>query len=197
MKVRVYFADARGKKLDREAMARALADFVARNAHRANPFVSMPDGKELQRDGRRRERDELPDGFFSVTIDTLLVGDWWSREVGGYNVLTDTHSQLAERIHSKDRLVPTYRANLGENARIWLLLYCGVTVPRSMVTPACAREWKCPFFFDRVFWFASLEGEFVEIQQKLRNCGSFTRLALPAPPSTAVCAPGAVPVPAR
>ena len=160
VKVRVYFADARGKKQDREAMARALANFVAKNAHRANPFVYL----KSEWDELRLERFELPDGFSSVPIDSSLVGDWWSGEVGGNNVLTDTHSQLTEQIRSKDRLVPTYRANLGENARVWLLLYSGVTVARSMTIPACAQGWKFPFSFDRVFWFASLENRFVEIQ---------------------------------
>jgi hypothetical protein len=155
VKVRVYFADARGKKQDKHAMARALADVVARNAHRANPFVSL------------EERGELPDGFFWVGIDSQLAGDWWSGEAGGYNVLTDTRSQLTERISSKDKLVPTYRANLGDNARVWLLLYSGVAVARGMMIPACAQEWKFPFSFDRVFWFAALENEFVEIQLEL------------------------------
>jgi len=154
VEVRVYFADARGKKQDKDAMAQSLADLVAGNAHRANTFISF-------------ERDELPDGFSWVGIDSQLAGDWWSGEVGGYNVLTDTRSQLAERISSKNKLVPTYRANLGENARVWLLLYSGVTVARSMVIPACAQEWKFSFSFDRVFWFASLENKFVEIQLKL------------------------------
>ncbi len=155
VKVRVYFADARGKKQDRDAMARALADLVAGNSHRANPFVSL------------KERGELPDGFFWVGIDSQLAGDWWNGEAGGYNVLTDTRSQLAERISSKDKLVPTYRANLGDNARVWLLLYSGITAARSMLIPACAQGWRFPFSLDRVFWFASLENEFVEIQRKL------------------------------
>jgi hypothetical protein len=164
VKVQVYFADARGKKQDRDAMARALADLVAGNALRANPFVSLrPEWDELKREWE----NELPDGFSSVTINSLWAEDWWSGEVGGYNVLTDTRSQLTKRIHSKDKLVPTYRANLGENARVWLLLYSGVTVARSMIIPACAKEWTFPFSFDRVFWFASLENEFVEIQLKL------------------------------
>jgi hypothetical protein len=93
--------------------------------------------------------------------------DWWSGEVGGYNVVTDTRRELTERIRSKDKLVPTYRASLGVNARVWLLHYSGVTVARSMVIPACAQEWKFPSSFDRAFWFASLENEFVQIQLKL------------------------------
>jgi hypothetical protein len=63
-------------------------------------------------------------------------------------------------------LVPTYRSNLGDNARVWLLLYSGVTVARSMAIPPCAQEWKFPFAFDRVFWFASLEKKLVEIQRE-------------------------------
>lgn len=162
VKVQVYFADARGKKQDRDEMARSLADSVAENAHRANPFVSLkPKWNEL-----KLERDELPDGFSSIVIDSQLTGDWWHGEVGGYNVLTDTRSQLTERISSKEKLVLTYRANLGDNARVWLLLYSNVTVARSMMIPPCAQEWRFPSSFDRAFWFASLENEFVEIQLK-------------------------------
>jgi hypothetical protein len=163
VRVWVYFADARGKNQDRYAMARALADLVAENAHLANPFVSL----KREWDELRREWNELPDGFSSVTIDSLLAEDWWSGEVGGYNVLTDTRSQLTERISSKDKLVPTYRANLGDNASVWLLLFSSVTVARGVMIPACAQGWRFPFSFDRVFWFASLENEFVEIQRKL------------------------------
>ncbi|MGA3373946.1 MAG: hypothetical protein ABSC48_19560 [Terracidiphilus sp.] len=151
----VYFTDARGKKQDKDAMAQALANLVTGNAHRANPFVSF------------NKRGELPDGFSWVGIDSEITGDWWNGEVGGYNVLTDTRSQLTERIRTKDKLVRTYRANLGDNARVWLLLYCGVRVARSMTIPVCAQEWKFPFSFDRVFWFASLENVFIEIQKQL------------------------------
>jgi hypothetical protein len=163
--VQVYFADARGKRQNRGAMAQALANFVAKNAHRANPFVAL--GTEWHKP--KLEWDELPDGFSSVVIDSQLTDetdDWWSGEVGGYNVLTDTRGQVTEQIRAKDKHVPTYRANLGENASVWLLLYSGVSVARSMTIPACAQEWKFPFSFDRVFWFASLENQFVEIQSQ-------------------------------
>lgn len=159
--VQVYFADNRGKKQDRDVMSQALAGYVAKNADRANPFVSLKTGWD------ELEWEELPDGFSSVTINSLRAEDWWSGEVGGYNVLTDTRSQLTERINSKEKLVQTYRANLGDNARVWLLLYSGVTVARSMMIPTCAQEWKFSFSFDRVFWFVSLEETFVEIQLKL------------------------------
>jgi hypothetical protein len=156
VKVQVYFTDARGAKQDKHAMAQGLADLAVRNAHRANPFVSL----KREWDELKPKWDELPDGFSSVTINSLLAEDWWSGEVGGYDVLIDTRSR------SKERLVSTYRANLGENARVWLLLYSGDTVARSMMIPACAQEWKFPFSFDRVFWFASLENEFVEFQMR-------------------------------
>ena len=41
VKVQVYFADARGKKQDRDSMARALADLVAENAHRAVSYTHL------------------------------------------------------------------------------------------------------------------------------------------------------------
>jgi hypothetical protein len=73
------------------------------------------------------------------------------------------HTQLAARISSKDKLVPTYRANLPTGAHVWLLLYSGVTLARSMMIPHGIEEWKFPFRFDRVFWFTALVGQFAEI----------------------------------
>jgi hypothetical protein len=86
VKVQVYFTDARGAKQDKHAMAQALADLAVRNAHRANPFVSL----KREWDELKPKWDELPDGFSSVTINSLLAEDWWSGEVGGHDVLIDT-----------------------------------------------------------------------------------------------------------
>jgi hypothetical protein len=61
-------------------------------------------------------------------------------------------------------MVPTYRSNLPTGAQVWLLLYTGVTVARSMMIPYGAEEWAIPFQFDRVFWFTSLERNFLEIK---------------------------------
>src|SRR5215472_3558227 len=150
--VNVSFTNTRGKKRSKHEMARTLADFVQANVCRANPAViSM--------------RNDAPDGFDSVLIVTESnPGDWWSGEGGGVT-LTDIQPQVVARIAAKDKLVPTYRSNLPDGADVWLLLYTGVTVARSMPIPHGIEEWRIPFRFDRVFWFTALEGQFAEIQR--------------------------------
>jgi hypothetical protein len=149
--VSVYFTNTRGGKRDKKELALALTEFVKANVEQASPFVSL-------------YRPETPDGFDSVVISADSSRDWWCGEGGGYS-LDDIRPQLAARISSKDRLVPTYRANLPAGARVWLLLYTGVTVARSMMIPAGIEEWTFPFRFERVFWYAALEGQFAEIQR--------------------------------
>ncbi len=70
------------------------------------------------------------------------------------------------RIAAKNSLVDTYRSNLPDGAELWLLLYSGVTVARSMPIPDDIEAWHVPSQFDRVFWFTSLECQFAEIQKK-------------------------------
>jgi hypothetical protein len=148
--VSVYFTNTRGGKRNKGELALALTEFVKANVDRTNPFVSF-------------YRPETPDGFDSIFI-RAESRDWWCGEGGGYS-LDDIRPQLAARISSKDKLVPTYCANLPAGARVWLLLYTGVTVARSMMIPHGIEEWKFSFGFDRVFWFTALEGHFAEIQR--------------------------------
>lgn len=148
--VSVYFTNTRGEKGDKGELAVALTEFVRTNVHRASPFVSF-------------YRPETPDGFDSIVISPESR-DWWCGEGGGYSV-DDIRPQLAARIRSKDKLVLTYRANLPAGARVWLLLYSGVTVARSMMIPHGIGAWTFPFRFDRVFWFTDLEGRFAEISR--------------------------------
>ena len=147
--VNVYFTNTRGEKRDKGELARALADFVNANVHRATPFVSL-------------YRPETPDGFDSVVISPESR-DWWCGEGGSYS-LNDIRPQLAIRISDKDSRVPIYRAHLPAGAHVWLLLYTGVTVARSMMIPHDIENWKFSFRFDRVFWYADLERQFTEIQ---------------------------------
>lgn len=154
--VNVYFEKSRGTKRDKKQMAESLAAFVRANVHRANPAVTFMDR-------------HAPDGFSAITmIAEHNRSEWWSGESGGTS-LSDIRPQLAARISSKCKLVPAYRSNLPTGAQVWLLLYSGVTVARSMPIPYGIQEWAFPFQFDRVFWFASLEGDFVEIQRAGAN----------------------------
>ncbi len=151
--VRVYFTNARGNKNNKFDLARALSEFVRRSVDRANPFVSFA------------YRD-TPDGFDSVVLTAgSAPGGWWSGEVGGVTV-GEIRPQVEMQIAAKDRLVDRYRSNLPRDAELWLLLYSGVTVTRSMPIPHGIETWVVPFQFDRVFWFTSLDCEFVEIQKE-------------------------------
>jgi hypothetical protein len=158
--VSIYFANARGKKRNKRQMSRSLLEFVRANAHLANPVVVSYD---------------VPEGFSSIVISSRTeVDDWWCGECGGYT-LDNIRAQLAARIREKNRLVPAYRDNLPKSANLWLLIYSNVTVPRSMSIPYGIEEWRFPFGFDRVFWFTSLERQFVEIQRA--NSGEHRELS--------------------
>lgn len=148
--VNVCFTNTRGGKRSKGELTRTLTEFVKANIHLANPFVVF-------------YRPETPDAFDSIVISDESR-DWWCGEGGGYT-LDDIRPQLAARISNKDKLVPTYRANLPSGANVWLLLYTGVTVARSLMIPHGIETWKFPFRFDRVFWFTLLEGQFAEIQR--------------------------------
>jgi hypothetical protein len=151
--VSAYFTNANGKRRSKHELARTLSQFVQENVHRANPVASF-------------KYQETPDSFDSVVIVAEPnPGDWWSGEVGGVT-LADIRTQIEARIAAKDCFVDTYRSNLPDGAELWLLLYSGVTVARSMPIPHGIETWRVPFHFDRVFWFASLECQFTEIQKK-------------------------------
>jgi hypothetical protein len=150
--VSVYFTNTRGERRNKNQMADALTDFVKANNHRANPVTTFM-------------HDDAPDGFDAITIIAELGrGEWWSGEGGGVH-LSDIRPQVEARIDAKNLLVPTYRSNLPDGAQVWLLLYTGVTVARSMPIPYGAEEWTIRFQFDRVFWFTDLERQFVEIRR--------------------------------
>jgi hypothetical protein len=149
-RVVVYFANARGKKRNKQGMARSLAEFVKENIYRANPVIPL-------------SGVEVPEGFGSMSIASES-GDWWCGGFGCFTI-SDIHEQLAARIRVKNKLLSTYRANLPKAAYVWLILYTGVTVSRSMSIPHGIEEWRFPFDFERVFWCATLENEVAEIQR--------------------------------
>ena len=131
-------------------MARKLAELVKANIHRAKPIVNF---------GALR----LTEGFGSMSI-AAESGNWWTGE-GANITLTDIREALGSIICSKNKLVPTYRKNLAPGAQVWLLLYSTASISRGMSIPHCIDQWRFDFDFDRVFWFASIENEFVEIQR--------------------------------
>ncbi len=129
----------RTRNIKRE-MGDELASFVKTHCHEATPTKSF-----------NRLRG-IPDGFGVVSIHAG-PGSWYAGQSVGVT-FDGIYAQLANRIASKDALLPTYRANL-PNAPIWLLLYSCWEVARSVPMPSGIREWPYPFGFDRVFFFAS------------------------------------------
>jgi hypothetical protein len=149
-KITLYFANARGKKRDKQEMARRLVEFVKANVHRANPIANF---------GALR----LPEGFGSMSI-AAESGKWWTGE-GGNITLNDIREGLGSIISLKNKLVPTYRKNLAVGAQVWLLLYSTASISRGMPIPHGINEWRFDFDFERVFWFVCLGNEFVEIRR--------------------------------
>lgn len=150
VKVSAFFWDIERARNKKREMADGLVDFVRSNCALANP-IFMTD-----------RRNRLPDGFSVVSIDSN-PGPWWSGEGVG-NTVEGIYQQLAARIAAKNKLLPTYRANL-PNSPIWLLLYSCVGVSRGVHMPYGISEWSFPFDFDRVFFFASLSGSVEEIRR--------------------------------
>ncbi|MGC2245086.1 MAG: hypothetical protein WA609_00660 [Terriglobales bacterium] len=149
-RVSVYFSPARGKRQDKRQLIDDLVDAVTQNRERANPVVVL-------------KGHELPAGFDHILI-TADSGDWWSGECGGIT-LSEIRTEIADKIAAKNKLVSRYRANLPTEARVWLLLYSRVTVSRSVPIPFGIEEWRFPFEFDLVLWFASLENKVVSIRR--------------------------------
>lgn len=149
-KIILYFADARGKRRDKQDMAQKLVEFVKANVHQARPIANF---------GVR----QLPEGFGSLSI-AAESGTWWTGE-GGNITLTDIPEALDSIITSKNKLVSRYRRNLAPGAEVWLLLYSTASVSRGMPIPHGINEWRFEFNFDRVFWFTCLQNQFVEIQR--------------------------------
>jgi hypothetical protein len=149
-RVVAYFSKARGKKQDKDRLIKALAECVLANRERANPAVIVG-------------RSQRPEGFDHVLI-TAEEGDWWCGEGGGIT-LSEIRREVGFRVAAKNKLVSNYRKNLPEGAQIWLLLFTQMSVSRSMPIPYGIEEWIFQFNFDRVFWFAFLENDFVEIRR--------------------------------
>ncbi len=154
VKVGLYFRNAGGKRRDKRQLAKTVAEFVKSKADQATPFAAF-------------YQFDAPEEFVAITIMAERA-PWFNSESGVVR-FSEIQPQVADRISAKNKLVRTYRANLPEGAQVWLLLYTAVTVPRSMPIPYGVENWKFPFDFDRVFWFASLERNFVEIGRVYRS----------------------------
>jgi hypothetical protein len=150
VRAHVVFANAREKRQDKKVMAQLLSDYV--KAHR-----------QWAGSAHDAERPPLPEGFTSISVFED-VGEWWSDECVSY-AIDDIHKQLADRIAEKNKNVPTYRAQLPICAEIWLLIYTGVGVTRSVPVPHGIEQWKVPFDFDKVLWFVFEEERVIELQR--------------------------------
>lgn len=137
VKVTAYPWDVVRTRNIKRNMGYELANFVEAHCSEATPtktFVRL---------------HGIPDGFGVVSIHAG-PGSWFAPQSTGYTS-DGIYSQVANRIADKDALLSTYRANL-KNAPIWLLLFScfgrGVSMPHGI------REWRYPFGFDRVFFYA-------------------------------------------
>jgi hypothetical protein len=159
VKVTAYFWDVeRGRNRKRE-MTQALSAFVTTHRERENPVATFV------------RRDKLPDGFGTISIASG-AGAWFSGECVG-NTVSGIHQQLATRISAKNSLVPRYRANLHDSP-LWLLVYSAAGVSRGVPMVHGINEWSFPFDFDRVFFFAALDGTVEEIGRAISE-GDGTR----------------------
>ncbi len=140
VKVTTYPWDVERTRNKKREMGDELGNFVKAHCHEATPVKLF---------GRI---DGIPEGFGVVNI-VAGHGSWEAWQSVGVT-FDGIYTQLANRIASKNALLPTYRANL-PYAPIWLLLYSCWEVARSVPMPSGIREWAYPFCFDRVFFFAS------------------------------------------
>jgi hypothetical protein len=137
-----------GIEYDEKAMAQSLARFVLAHSHLGSRAATFC--------------DNLPVLFFFIRLDSHEPGRaWWGGESGGYT-LPDVYKELALTITAKNNKLPAYRTNL-PGIPIWLLIYTGVAVSRSMSIPHGLEEWRQPFGFDRVIFFACIERNCSEI----------------------------------
>jgi len=148
--INLYFANARGKRRDKQDMARTLTEFIKVNLPGPNDTLNFNGLK-------------LPEGFGSMSI-WRESKDWWCGESGSYSV-SDIRDALTSSITAKNKLVPTYKKNLAPGAQVWLVLYSTFAVARGMEIPCGIEQWRFNFDFDRVFWFTTLGDRFIEIQQ--------------------------------
>jgi hypothetical protein len=102
-------------------MVKSLAEFVRSHRAQAVPVSTFD------------RRADMPEGFSVISISTS-TDSWLSGE--SVNLTLDQiRQQIAERIEAKNKLLPTYRSNL---PKIWLLIYSGVEVSRSVPIPTAS-----------------------------------------------------------
>jgi hypothetical protein len=148
--VSAYFWRTESGKYEMRTMARGLADFVQTHRAEAKPVVTFS------------RRADLPEGFGVITI-TEFYEPWHGLETVTLK-LDQIHQRLADRICAKIELVPIYRANL-PNAPIFLLIFSCMEISRGVPIVHGIEEWTFPFDFDRVFFFAGLDTQVVELRR--------------------------------
>jgi hypothetical protein len=140
VKVTTYPWDIERTRSLRREMSDELASFVKAHCHEATPTKTF--GRVCG----------IPAGFGVVSIHAG-PGSWFAGQSVGVT-LGGIYTQLANRIADKDASLSKYRANL-PNTPIWLLLHSCWEVSRSVSMPYGIRDWRYPFGFDRVFFYAA------------------------------------------
>jgi hypothetical protein len=147
--VGAYFWKIESGKRDLRSMACELAEFVRSHRKQATPVENFS------------WRPDLPEGFEVITISAINDRPWYCGESISLT-LDQIKRRLGESISAKNKLLPTYRANM-PNAPIHLLIYSCMEVSRGVPIPHGLSNWTFPFEFDRVFFFSRLDNAVVEL----------------------------------
>jgi hypothetical protein len=148
VRVFTFRRTAQDQKRNPHKMALELVEFVKLHLPSAEKGMVM-----MQRG--------LPEGFGTIQIDRR--GDKWTCGRAHHGDYSKIFEAFASLVSTKNSLVEKYHANL-PGSEIWLLVYSGVQVARSVSIPAGADEWVVSTTFDKVLFFSSLSNpQLIEI----------------------------------
>ena len=149
VRVFTYRNLAQARKLTPHGMAVELVEYVKLQLRRTKKSIFT-------------KLDRVPEGFGIIQIDRRGGKEWNCGRThhGDYSKI---FAAFASLVSTKNSLVQRYRTNL-PGSEIWLLVYSGVQVARSVSIPAGADKWVVPTAFDKVLFFSSLSNpQLIEI----------------------------------
>ena len=138
-----------------EKMASSLVEFVKYHSAQGRSSAVF---KKREMPGQT-DGDTLPAGF-EVIVISLPPAPWCSGESATIAPLDP--QQLCATIKKKNELLPKYWAK-SPDTPIWLLIYSGPSVSRSLPIPRSITEWKFAFDFDKVLLFSGMDRRVFEI----------------------------------
>ncbi len=149
VRVFTYRNPAQARKLTPHGMAVELVEYVKLQLRRTKKSIFT-------------KLDRVPEGFGLIQIDRR-GGKEWNCGRTYHSDYGRIFAAFASLVSAKNSLVEKYRANL-PGSEIWLLVYSGVQVARSVSIPAGADKWVVSTAFDKVLFFSSLSNpQLIEI----------------------------------